>query len=629
MNPTRDIKYINRDFSDFKQTLIDYAKNYFPNTYNDFNDSSPAMMFIEMASYVGDVLSFYQDSQLQENLLLYAQERENLVALAYALGYRPKVTSTATAMLDVYQLVPSSIVGGVASPDFSYSLIVKKEAVIKSVSNSNISFVTQDDVNFAFSSSSSPTDVSVYQINQSSGQPDYYILKKKVNSVAGEIKTQDFSFSNPEKFATVKLLDTSIIQILDVIDSDGNKWYEVPYLAQETIFEEVQNNELNDPNLSQYSDAVPYLLRLKRVPRRFTARFTADDTMDIEFGSGVLSPADEEIIPNPDNVGMGLVDGISKLDIAFDPSNFLYTKNYGIAPSNTTLTVRYLVGGGVQSNVPANDITSISGLDTKAATSITTGLNSALLQQIKNSVAFNNSVPADGGGDGDSNEEIRLNTIASFPTQLRAVTKEDYIVRTMSLPAKYGGVAKAYIVQDQLLDHNKEENFINSNPLALSLYILSYDANRRMVTSSMALKENLKIYLSQYRMLTDAVTIKDAYFINVGVNFDIVVSPAFNASEVLSNCLSALKTHFDIDKWQINQPIIIADIIRILSNVQGVQNVHSVEIQNKYGETEGYSKYGYDVKGATLKNVVYPSLDPAVFEVRYPDSDINGRVINY
>ena len=615
MAEIRDIKYLNRDFGTFKQDLIDLAKSYFPNTYNDFSDDNPGAMFIEMAAYVGDVLSFYQDSQLQENILLFARDKQNLLAMAYSLGYRPKVTSTATVDLDVYQLVPA--VSGEATPDFRYALIIDKEATVQSRGNSSVNFITRDDVNFAFSSSYDPTDVSVYQINTNTNLPDFYLLKKKVKAISGTVQTTTFSFGAPTKFPVVRINDTNIIQILDVVDSDGNKWYEVPYLAQSTIFEAVQNNEINDPNLSQYQDSVPYLLRLKKVPRRFVSCFTDTDTLELEFGAGTLDIPDEEVIPNPDNIGIGLIDGISKLNTAFDPSNFLFTRTYGLAPANTTLTVRYLVGGGVSSNVPSEDLTNITGINARPATFNTTVLNGNLLNNCIRSIAVSNPEAAKGGGDGDSVEDLRLNSLATHPSQMRTVTKDDYMIRALSLPSQFGSISKAYITQ------NKYNNFM------MDLYVLAYDNNRNIINASDALKENLKTYISEFKMPNDVINIKDGFYINIGVNFEIVVLPAFNAQQILLSCVDEVKKIFDIDRWQINQPIIISEVFAALAKIKGVQNVQKVEIINKSGTNLGYSPFAYDIKGATKNNVVYPSIDPAVFEIRFPDSDISGKVVNY
>ena len=619
-----DIKYFDKDFSSLKQDLINYARTYFQNNYMDFSPSAPGNMFMEMAAYVGDVLSFYTDTQLQETLLLYAQERKNIIALAYALGYRPKITTVSTAMLDVYQLIPSTGAPNY-NPDYRYVLKVEKNSSIKSISNPNITFITQDSVDFGFSSSFDPTTVTVYQYYTSTTNPQYYLLKKQVEAISGQIKSTTFTFGNPEQFPTVTISDSNIIEVLNIKDSDNNTWYEVPYLAQDAVFDESLNTPITEPNYYTEDDNSRFLLRLKKVPRRFVTRFDDDNNLILEFGSGVTSVPDEVIIPNQDNVGIGLVDGISKLNMAYDPSNFMYTNEYGIAPSNTTLTVNYLVGGGIETNLPSEDI----GLNDTVTTSINTyNLDPTLVTTVQGSIRFSNPLPSSGGGPGESTEEIRLQALANFPTQNRNVTKADYLVRAMSMPAKYGYISKAYVTQDYLLSNDTDkQNFINSNPLAISIYILTTDINGKMARTTNSIKQNLKTYLSYNKMMSDAIIIKDAYYANVKVNFDITVLPAYNSQEVLTNCISLLKDYFDISKWQINQPVIYSDIYNMIGAVKGVQSVIKVTLENLAGGN--YSTYSYDLQAATKQGVVYPSLDPMIFEVRYPDTDIYGRVVTY
>jgi len=619
-----DIKYFDKDFTTLKQDLINYARTYFQNNYMDFSPSAPGNMFMEMAAYVGDVLSFYTDTQLQETLLLYAQERKNIIALAYALGYRPKVTTTSTVMLDVFQLIPSDGAPNY-KPDFRYASRIDQNATIKSISNPSITFITQDLVDFKFSSSFDPTDNSVYQYFTNTSNPQYYLLKKQVKAISGQIKTTTFTFGNPDQFPTVTINESNIIEVISIVDSDNNQWIEVPYLAQDTVFDESLNLPVNEPNYYNDDDNARFLLRLKKVQRRFTTRFNDDNNITLEFGGGVTSVPDETIIPNPDNVGLGLVDGISKMNMAYDPSNFQYTNEYGIAPANTTLTVTYLVGGGSETNLPTDDI----GLNDVINININDyNLDNALLNIVKGSVRFNNATPSSGGGPGESTEQIRLQALANFPTQNRNVTKADYLVRTLSMPAKYGYISKAYVAQDYLVANDSDkQNFITNNPLAISVYVLSNNIDGKITTAANVIKQNLKTYLSYEKMMSDAVLIKDAYYANIKVNFDITVLPAYNSQDILTKCINELKNYFDIAKWQINQPIIYSDIYNLIGAVKGVQSVIKVEIKNLSGGN--YSPYSYDISAATKQGVVYPSLDPMIFEVRYPDTDIYGRIVTY
>jgi hypothetical protein len=614
----RNIQYINKDFTELRDSLINYARTYFPNTYNDFSPSSPGMMFMEMAAYVGDVLSFYTDNQIQETFLQYARQTNNLYELAYMFGYKPNVTQVALTNIDFYQQVPSKLSGSTYVPDFDYSLLIAENSSVISSLTPSVSFLIEDAIDFSYSSSLDPTEVSIFSID-GSGNPTYFLLKKTKRAISANISTTTFSFNLPEPYTTVNINSNNIVGILDIIDSDGNEWYEVDHLGQEMVYNSIKNTNPNDPNYSSDISNTPYLLKLEKIQRRFTTRFINSGSLQIQFGAGNPLNTDEEIIPNNNNIGLGLPFEKTKLNTAFAPNNFLLTKTYGIAPSNITLTVKYLTGGGVESNVPTNDLTTLLG----SVNFINNNLNSSTANTIFNSLAVTNPEAADGGGDGDTIEEIRQNSSANFASQLRNVTQDDYLVRALSMPSKYGVISKAYIEPTKLSSISAGES-----QSVLDLYVLSYNSSKQLTTASSALKQNLITYLSQYKMVGDSVNVKDGFVINIGVNFDIIVLPDYNSNEILTKCILALKNYFAIDNWQINQPIILRDLYILLDKIEGVQTVKNIEINNLVGENIGYSDYAYDVKGATINNVVYPSLDPMIFEVKYPNLDIQGRIVS-
>ena len=601
------ISYLNKTFPEFKANLINYAKTYFPTVYNDFTEATPGNLFIELASYVGDVSSFYIDTQVQENFLLYAKEKENLYALSYMLGYRPKVSYAANTSVDIYQLIPTSGSGTNLVPDYRYALIVPENTQVTSNTN-NVKFLTTDKVDFRDTGSMEITFV----------DNNYFLLKKSVKAISAEIKSTTLTFSTPEKFSTAGISDTNILQILDATDTQGNRWYEVPYLAQSSIFDKVEN-----PNSG--SDGVPYLVTLRRVPRRFVSRFLTDNTLQLEFGAGVANLPDNNIIPNPDNIQLGLVPGISNLYNNFNQASVFFTQEYGLAPSNN-ITIRYLVGGGITSNVPTNALTIID----KTTAYFPSGITGPLTTTIIDSIASTNPVVASGGRGGDQVEEIRNNAFYAYQSQLRAVTREDYMVRALSLPSNYGSIAKVYVTQDvarEALATPTVATTEERNPLSLDMYVLAYNSNKQLTSASTTLKNNLAAYINEFRMVTDAINIKDAFYINIGVNFDIVIASGYSNNDVISNCILSLQDHFNIKKWNINQPIILADITSRLLQVKGVQNVIKVEIVNKQGGD--YSPYAYDIPGATRMGNIYPSVDPSIFEIRFPNTDIQGRVVPF
>ena len=614
MSIKRDIKYTNRDFTSLRSSLIDYTKTYFPNTYTDFTATSPGMMFIEMAAYVGDVLSFYVDNQFQETFIQYSRQTQNLYDLAYMLGYKPKATTSAIADIELYQQLPATISGSVTVPDFSYALQIPANTPISSIFSGSLEFLITDKTNFAVSSSTDPTEITVYQT--AAGLPTYYLIKKIRKAISATVKTRSFTFSSPIPFDSRTITDDKILGILDITDSTtGDKWYEVDYLAQDSIYETLTNSNPNDPNYLTSPD-VANLLRLKQVQNRFATRFLDKTNLQIQFGSGDPLDTTEQIIPNPDNVGLGLPTNQSKLTTAFAPTNFIFTNTYGIAPSNTTLVVRYIVGGGVSSNVQAN---ALQDLNTNTVTFINSSLaNNNLAQQIFGTLLATNPRAASGGSDGDNIEELRQNSLGSFQGQLRNVTFDDYVIRSLSLPAEYGTVAKVYASKPDA----------NSRSIStIDLYVLSYNNTKQLTNASNGLKRNLNTYLSQYKMISDSIGIKDAFIINIGINFEIITTPGFNSDEILLKCILALKNIFDIDKWQINQPILLRDLFITLDAIDGIQTVKSINIVNKTDSTLGYSDYSYDISAATANNVIYPSLNPMIFELKYPDSDIQGKVV--
>jgi hypothetical protein len=663
---TKNINYIGKDFATFKQNLIDFTKTYFPNTYSDFNEASPGMVFIEQAAAIGDVLSFYQDTQLKESMLSHATERKNVVSLAQSMGYKPKVTSPAITTLTVYQLIPSvynaqNNSGTNYEADSRFYFKIKAGFEVQSSTNSNVSFITTDAIDFA-----SPTDrtIEVYERDATTGTPTQYLVSKKIKAISARENTTGITLGSDTDYPTIQLSETNIIQIVSIADSNNNKYYEVPYLAQESIFVEQPNvNEL-----SYYSGSVPYILEVQKVPRRFSVKINSDNTTEIQFGSGDVNLRDEQILPNTKNIGLGLANSVNRLNHGIDPSNFLKTNTFGIAPAGQTLTIKYLTGGGIASNVNVGDLTKIQKVEfDDDLLAIPSGIV-GMYNSFKSSIAVENLEPAIGGRGAESIEEIRQNALATFGSQNRAVTKQDYIVRALSLPERYGSVAKVYVSQDGEIDNNSPASILSSpasiaeftnlvdgfkgmsksdiqgelikylstkksslnevnNPFAINMYVLGYDVNKHLTPINQAVKQNLKTYLGEYRMITDAVNMIDGFIVNIGVDFDVICYSNYNKREVVTNCLVKVQDYFNIDNWTFNKPINISELELILANVEGVMSVPSVKISNLCGGDGNYSPNKYNIDEATRGKIVYPSLDPCIFEVKYPNKDIKGRAL--
>ena len=638
----KKIQYIGRDFSSIRQNLIEFAKSYYPTAYNDFNESSPGMMFIEMASYVGDMLSYYIDNQYRETLLHSAEEKKNIFKIAQSFGYKPKLSSPATAICDISVEVPAVLQSNTYVPDLNYAPRVNADSLFSS--KSGRSFRLMDDVNFKFSSS---YDSRTEEISKFDGEtPTHFKLTKQAILESGEKTTETFTFGTAKKFDKIMLAKKNVIEVTSCVDDDGNTWYQVPFLAQDTVFQDVENTADASPDSSDNLNAAPFLLKLVKTANRFTTYVRSDGKTELRFGAGISTNADEEIVPNPDNVGSSLSTGLSKLDSSFDPSNFLKTKTFGQAPGNISLTVTYTHGGSNDDNVVSGELSQTNSI---SFTLNETNLTASDVKDTKDSLVITNSDPATGGADGETPEQVRQNALAYFNSQNRAVTKEDYVTRVYSLPQKYGAVAKVFIVQDEQLELNTKMYIKNGklvkqpggnaipNPMALNLYTLGYNANKELVPLNEVVKNNLKTYLSQYRILTDAINIKDAYIVNIAVRFSIITQRGFNKNEVLLKCIDAVNKHFDTDNWQVGQPIILGDIAYKISLVDGVASVippeqdnpqkQIVVIDNKFKSSEGYSGNVYDIQAATRDGVIYTSLDPSIFELKYSNTDIEGRVV--
>ncbi len=647
----REIKYLNRDFSSFKSSLIEYSKTYFPRTYKDFSDASPGMMFIEMASYIGDVLSYYTDYQFKESLMPYAEERKNVLALANYLGYKTKPTKSATTNIDLYQLIPATKdSNNNYIPDNNYALKIREYMEVSN--ESGVSFITTDPVDFSLDSKFSPREVTVYS-RDDYGVPQFFLLKKSTKVIAGKITTTSFTVGTSVPFYKITLSENNVIDIIDVKDSDNNRWYEVDYLAQDLVFTETENTEFTNDSYVQYSSEVPKLIKSFKTSRKFVVNVTANNTTYLEFGAGTDATSDEVIYPNSELVGVGL-QNISNLNLNYDTSKLLNSETFGQSPSNTVLTVQYLIGGGLVSNSPSDTIKNISSVTYLNDTTGLTPSQNSLLTTIKNSLRISNPNPAVGGQNEESVEEIRQNALANFGSQNRTVTVDDYISRVYSIPPRFGSIAKVMVIPNSdlsistnqtllsgfinndnetiLINNSLENNFrkVNfdvSNPFSLNLYVLSYNSNKNLTQINDALVYNIRQYLQKYKIISDSINIIDGYIINIGVDFKILVYNNFNKKEVLDQCLQKAKDFFNVDKWYFNQPININQFELELAKIEGVQSVAEVKFKNLTQNDGDYSPHEYNLSEATHNKIIYPSLDPSVFEVKYPDNDIRGAVI--
>ncbi len=648
-----DVRYLNKDFSQFRQNLINFAKYYYPNTYTDFNDSAPGMMFIDMASYVGDVLSYYIDYTFKEGILANTTERKNIIALAKTLGYTTKPATGATGQITISEICPATTdINGNYVPDPTYLLSIQDNMQVSN--NTGQSFLTSQPANFSVNTNLSPLSMSVYQRN-SSGIPTFFLLQKNVNIRSGTVVTKTFTIGEMTPFLNLYLDETNVLEIINIVDSDNNTWYQVDYLAQDMVFTDVPNDESSEGILSQYNSTVPYILDYLKTSRRFTINVDADNRTFLQFGPGTSGYADEIVNLSSQQIGVGL-SNINSINLPLDPSNFLQNDSYGLAPSNTTLTVTYTIGGGVESNSPANSVININSISIDNTTDGLTTAEATLLNTVQTSLTVNNTNALTGGAGPESDDNIKLNAIANFASQNRMVTQNDYLARVYAMSPKYGSIAKAQIItynslninQNQILtgtvsadnvatvNNNNTQNYFRnasvdiSNPFSVNLYILAYDENGNLTQPNEALVTNLLTYLRPFRMLTDGINVIDGYIVNIGVQFIVTAYKGYNKKDVLKNCITTIQNFFDITKWEFSQTINLSNLRLEIAKVEGVQSVVSLTINNLTPLTTNggnYSPVAYDINSATKNDTIYPSLDPSVWEVKYPDQDIRGTVM--
>ncbi len=624
-----NVNYTSKDFSTIKADLIEYTKAYFPDTYKDFNETSPGMMLIELSSYVGDVLSYYIDYNYKENLLATATEKRNVRRLSEFLGYKVpnktpsvvslKVTTTIDANADGtpnYGQAPSSIDSGLQ---------------IASSVDSQILFETTGEIDFTSSGSGDPA-ISAPTLD-SNGEAESYTLTRYVRAVSGKTKSKSFTITSPSKFLELDLGDDNVVEILSCTDSSALTWYEVDYLAQEKVLKETHYSDdtTRDSAYDQgnattvlSSIPVPYVAEYIKTNKKFISKFDEDtQTYKVCFGNGLFRFSNSGSNVDPVEQAGVTINGTNIADIPGAIGSTIGNNlNLGETPANTIMTFSYRDGGGATSNVQAGELTTINNAPDGVTISVT------------------NDEPSVGGTDGQTVDEIRHNAGAFFATQLRCVTKEDYTARIQSIPTKFGSIAKSFVER------------LDGGTLLVST--LSYNQNKQLVQTPQLVLQNIATYLNQFRMINDQVdfgfnlkeVLFSGYIINFGVNFKVNYDRRFNPTEVKLNVIQVIKDFFKVEKMQFRQSINMNDLqynILGLSGVIGVKELILFQDGNdeyasgrKFyyyrgdGEVIGDDvNYGfqYDFHSSLEDGIYRPSVSPAVFELKNPNQDIYGKVI--
>jgi len=593
------IRYTARDFGSIRAELVDYAKRYYPETFKDFSDASFGAMIVDMVAYVGDVLSFYLDYSVNESFLDTALEYNNVVKLSRQLGYKFRGKPSTYGVVTLYCLCPANVTG--LGPDTAYLPIALKGSQF--VATTGDGFILTEDVDFAKSSN----EVVVGRVDEH-GTPTHYVLRAKGGIVSGKITVQQVPVDGFQKFRKVELVGSNIAEILRVRDAEGHDYYEVDYLSQDSVYKEV-------PNLGAFRNNVSAILKPFAVPRRFVVERDVTRT-SIVFGYGSESELKAGAVTgdliDPANVVMDLHARNYITDVGFDPTNLIRSDKFGVGPSNTTLTVMYRYNSNSNSNAGPGSISMITNMKLKFANRFT--LDDVKIKEVRGSIECNNDERIVGDVTLPGTEELRRLTIDNYATQNRAVTKKDYQALIYSMHPKYGAIARCNVVQDK-----------DSFKRNLNIYIVSEDEKKKLVPANDALKNNLKVWLNDNRMINDTIDILDAKVVNFGIDYSIVTEAGKNKYDVLQRCSRVLRKRYR-RKHDIGEPLEITEIYRILSKLDGVADVVDVNILKKVGDK--YSDIRFDFVAQTTPDGRFVATPVnVVLECKYLYEDIKGVTV--
>lgn len=602
----RNRTYVSKDFDSYRSDLLRYARTYFGDKIQDFSEASLGGLLLDMAATVSDSMAFYLDHQFRELSWSTAVENENVTRMIREAGVKARGASPATVAVSMFIEVPSKLVSGKYVPD--ESALPKILQNTKLISTNGIIFTTAEDIDFAEKNRLGELRASyVIGNTDASGNSTTFVMKRNVTCISGDIATETFTISSdPLPFFSINLSNSSISEILSVKDSDLNEYYEVQNLSQDTVFRTF-------PNMSSDSEEVPRSIEVIPAPRRFIHNVDpVNKTSSLQFGSGNSLTTQDDAIPDPETLALPLYGTTTLSRFSIDPNALLQTKTLGILPRSTTLSVTYRYGGGINHNVASKTIRGIAGLQMEFPDEC----SSAVASTVRASFDVRNDQPAAGGDSAPTIEDLRAQIPAARSQQDRIVTKEDLIARVYTLPSKLGRVYRAAIRPNP------------DNPLASQLFICSKDRNGSLTISPDSLKKNLRTYLNEFRLISDAVDILDARVINFRVKFTIFVNPNSNKSTTLQTVIARLTTILTVDKFQIDQPILLSDLQNVIINTQGVLTLVDLKMESLSGNIQDrvYSNVTHNVKQYTKRGVLY-GPPGSIFELRYPQYDIMGTAL--
>lgn len=591
------IEYTSRDFASIKESLVRHIKKYYPESYQDFNEAGFGSLVLDTVAYTGDMLSFYLDYNVNESFLETALERDNVLKLAKHLGYKHEGPTSAAGIATFYIFVPADANG--SAPDARYIPVLRKNSIFSS--DSGVQFILTDDVRF----DKEENEIAVARINQTTLLPSFYAIKAHGSVISGRYVSATINIEDYQKFLKVRVPIANIVEIVSVKDFQGFEYYEVENLAQDYIYRPVINRTSTKKQVESF-------LRQYYVPRRFVVDRDSQNTY-LQFGHGSNKEEGQDIdLADPSNVILKKSSKPYTSDTSFDPGRLVYSDKFGVVPSNTSLTIVARVnekeGVSIGSNALNNVTSAIFDFEDLA------NLDQEAVLLVRNSLEVNNEEAIVGSTETLSVEEVKKLAYSSYSSQNRAVTKEDYKSLVYRMPKKYGNIKRANVIRDQ-----------NSFKRNLNIYVLSTGEDGGLSKASETLKENLKIWINDNKMINDTVDILDGKILNLGINFSIITDSTEDSNAVLSKALINLKRTFQTEP-NMGESFFITDVYKALRETNGVLDVVDVNVFVKNGSL--YSTTSIDLDKQKSVDGRYIQIpENVVYEIKYPNIDIKGTVV--
>lgn len=591
------IDYSSREFATIKQELVNHAKKYYPDSFQDFNEAGFGSLLLDTVAYVGDMLSFYLDYQANESFLETANEIDNVLKLAKSLGYKHRDAASSVGVASFYILVPANQVG--SGPNETYIPVLKKGSTFSSTNGAQ--FILEQDVRF----DTNDSEVAVGRVDEDTGIPTYFAIKSFGTVISGKFERTSVAVGEYKRYRKLELPFSNVVEIISVIDSNGLEYYEVENLSQDLVYRPISNRTSTKKEVEDF-------LRPYYVPRRYVVEKTFENTY-LQFGSGRETEDDVDIaLADPSSIVLDYTTKKYVSNTTFEPNRLLQTSQLGIVPENTILTITVKTSDEIDSNISSNTLNNISNSIFEFDNE--NDLDSEAVSFIRRSLEVNNEEPITGNEIERNTQDIKKLAYSNFSSQGRAVTKQDYESLIYRMPKKFGSIKRVSVKRDE-----------NSYKRNLNVYVISTGATKKLEKSSQALKENIKVWLSQNKMVNDTIDILDAKVINLSVRFAITVDARMTKEQTLGKCI--LKLRKELSRVpDIGEPFSISDIYRMLRDVEGVLDVISVVAENKSGGL--YSNVLFDIAENISPDGRYIDIPQnCIYEIKYEFEDIRGVVV--